>query len=225
MKLYKKIAVSLITSLTTVIIVFGGYTIYAADPSDFKSNAAADAFSNYHGEMNAYFNEKMLKLNELMEDENFYKDPKKKELLLPPASIDTVNDSLETIVEKCGKDNVSTYCVSIGALRKYTTYVEFLNNLKGTLDLENLAYVPILNALSNMTGRNLKIDEEIDQAQATMKATIAAYNEFRLAYPMHQKYEEIIEDLVKYKLALKDIRKRVAQFPGKFIDATSSQCK
>lgn len=225
MKLYKNITISLISSLISIMVVYGGYTIYAAKPEDFRSSSVAQAFTTYHGEMNAYFDDKIEKLNILMEDENFYKDEAKKQQLLPPADIDVDKDSMETIIEKCGDDNVSTYCVSMGALAKYTNYVQYLNNLKGSLDVDALAYVPIINAMTNMSQRNFNIDKEIAEAEKTMKATLAAYNEYKLAYPMHRKYEEIITGLVKYKLALKDIRKRTVQFPVKFVDATSSQCE
>ncbi|MBI4231647.1 hypothetical protein HY605_00320 [Candidatus Peregrinibacteria bacterium] len=66
--------------------------------------------------------------------------------------------------------------------------------------------------------------EEEGKAMQSMKATVGAYNEYRLAYPMHKKYEEVIDNLIEYKDATEDIKQEVMQFPGKFIDATTSQC-
>lgn len=222
---YKNILISIVTSLITVILIYGGYTIYAEGENPFESKPLFEAFNIQNGDMNSYFNEKIEKLNLMMEKDNFYNDERIKELLLPPKNIDTNKDSLETVLEKCGTDNVSSYCVSMGALYKHMLYVQQLTNLKGSLDVEALAYVPILNALSSNATRNVQIDEEIAKSEEVMKATVAAYTEYKLAYPMHKKYEEIIENLVKYKLSLKDIRKRTMQFPIKFIDATSSQCE
>lgn len=229
MKLFRTMSVTFFTALITVMLIYGGYTIYAAgggkkiinfrDAKDFYT-----AFDAYHMEMNSYFNDKIEKLNILVKDNGFYQDPKKKKNFLPPTDI-IDKDNVSTILSKCGQENVSTYCVSIGALDKYVSYLEKLEELKGSLDFSGGDSVSRSELISSYNQNKQKYTVEAKEAREVMEGTVQAYNEFRLAYPMHRKYEEIITQLVKYRLALKDIRKRVAQFPQKFIDATSSQCE
>ncbi|MEK7672245.1 MAG: hypothetical protein AAB373_00015 [Patescibacteria group bacterium] len=226
MKIYNKIFVSLGSSLITLMLVFGGYSIYAEDNYyDFQSSGPNfyDVFDAYNGEMNALFNDKISQLNELVEADDFYSNPEKRAKFLPPSSIDPTKDDTATIVQKCGQDNLSTYCVSIEALERYVVYVKTLQNIRGQIDTSLIGLIPLINVLDNSAKNDEKIDEEIAKAKVVMEATVAAYNEYRLAYPVHKKYQLIATDLIKYKLALKDIRKQVTQFPIEFIDATSSQ--
>lgn len=212
MKLYKNLTISFLTAILTIFLVYGGYTIYAAGSYEFSESGIgfSGAYDKYHGEMNDFFNGKMEKLNNMLKTKDFYKNPD----FSPPKDL-----------TKCDDKNVSTYCVSMGALDRYIEYVKTLDRIKGTLENSGTAYLLIENILSDTSERNEKIDMEYEEAKKVMEGTVASYNEFRLAYPMHQKYAEVIKYLIKYRLSLKDVRKRVARFPEKFIDATSSQCK
>ncbi len=212
MKLYKSLTISFLTAILTIFLVYGGYTIYAAGSYEFTESGISfsSAFDKYHGEMNDFFNSKMEKLNNMLKTKDFYKNPN----FHPPKDL-----------TKCDDANVSTYCVSMGALDRYIEYVKTLDRIKGTLANSGGYYLVLENILSDTAARNEKIDLEYEEAKKVMEGTVAAYNEFRLAYPMHQKYSEIIKYLIKYRLSLKDVRKRIARFPEKFIDATSSQCK
>ena len=68
------------------------------------------------------------------------------------------------------------------------------------------------------------IDREISAAKRALDQTLAAYNELRTAWPMHKKYMQIYESLIKYRDKMVDIRKQVEEFPSKFIDASTTKC-
>ena len=68
------------------------------------------------------------------------------------------------------------------------------------------------------------INREINDAKAALDQTLAAYMELKTAWPMHKKYIEIYENLIKYRDKLAEIRHHVEEFPSKFIDATTTQC-
>ena len=213
-KLLKKIAITLLSSLITIGVVYGGFTMYAQDLVELPTIQLTfnNAINNYHGGMNGYFNGKMSELNVLLDDETFYTDKEKRKLLLPPED------------KVCNSDNLSTYCVSAGALAQYIDYVKLLNTLKDTLATEYGAS-SIDSILEYTARRNIGIEAEIESAKDVLYSAVSVYNEYRLAYPMHKKYKKIIEDLTKYKLLLKDIRHQVVKFPVKFVDASTSQCE
>ena len=219
MKLYKNILISFLTALLTTFVVFGGYTIYAQDgePANFRDPDLnfSEVFDAYHAEMNSYFNQKIERLNIILAQPNFLDNEDNKKAFNPP--------DIDSDPTACA-DNVSTYCVSMGALDKYIDYVNVLNNLVTTLATDTNTRT-IENILTNTADRNERIKKEYDSAKQVMEATVAAYHEYRLAMPVHKRYEEIITELIKYKLALKDIRKRAMEFPIRFIDASSSQCE
>lgn len=227
MKLFKNILLTFFAAIMTVVLIYGSYTIYAAgDQTNFRN--ATDyygAFSAYNGEMNDFFNAKIKKMVALVNTPDFYQNVDKKKLFLPPISLlDT--DDIPAIIKKCGEENLSSYCVSMTALNKYDDYIKKLTELKGEVNLSGLSdFSSIDETLGELDQRNQSINQQTEQAKSVMEATVAAYNEFRLAYPMHVKYQEILTQLTKYKLLLKDIRLRAAEFPLRFVDVSTSQCQ
>lgn len=147
------------------------------------------------------------------------------------------SEKRKDIALKCA-DNLSAYCVSMQAMYVYIDYLNILIEKKALLpDLYQAAeddqtgvarYTVAYNTWFAMLQRsqqvNKEIDQEIEDARRVMEYAVSAYNEFTMAYPLHRKYEEIIENLVKYKLHLKEIRNSVIAFPGRFIDVTSTTC-
>ncbi len=178
----------------------------------------------YHMYMNAYFAEKFQKSMEIIESGRDYHDPNVVPEFHPPQKdFDPSLDSLEELVEKCGTDNVSTVCVSMGATQIYLDYVEHLQGLENFLAIGlNDDFKTLVNDLS---GRAEQINAEVEESRLILEATLAAYNEFRLAFPMHQKYQEIYKQLVVYKNELENITAQAAKFPGKFVDVSSDECK
>ncbi len=228
MTLLKQTTISLITAIFVSFFVYGGYTIYAASNVTFDFREQKDYMSvidNYHREMNSFFNRKVTALRELTKDDDFLTNPEKRKMFEVPPDIDKKNDDLETVIKKCAKNgnNISTYCVSMEALEVYMEYVRHLGAIKD--NLSDLPADSIDDKIRQLAAKNQKIEQEVEDARAVMEATLATYNEFSMAYPMHKKYVMIAKQLVKYKLTLKDIRKRVMLFPIKFIDASTTQCQ
>lgn len=206
--MYKKIITSLVSTMLTVTVVYGGFSLYqagAAGESSFDSNF-------YHDEMNEIFNERISKLVEIIEKENFWEDPN----FLAPEN-----------AAGCTEENVSTYCLSQEGLESLMSFLEEMNLRKGEFadSFWTSSSDRGLDVLAATDLKNIQIDQEMRDAERALDAALAVYNEFSLAYVMHERYEEIIDNLVKYKLALEDVRKEVQQFPGRFIDSTSEICE
>lgn len=68
------------------------------------------------------------------------------------------------------------------------------------------------------------IDREKSKAMRAVDQSLAAYNELRTAWPMHQKYIQIYKDLIIYRDKMVEIRNQVEEFPAKFIDASTTKC-
>lgn len=229
MKIFKKTLVTLITALFTIMVTYGGYTIYAEDEGqDFYEFTmfAGQPFlfllsAAYHNSMNDFFNYKIQRAVELIDsDEKFYEN---KDFLVPEFVHTGGKELTQEIKEKC-KKNISTYCVSMEALDLYIAYLESLNVMKGALP----AFGPnstIEDVLNDMEARDEDMEQEVKDAKLVMESTINSYNEFKSAYPMHKQYRTIINSLTKYKIALMKIRKETKYFPLRFVDATSSQCE
>ncbi|MDX9971237.1 MAG: hypothetical protein RBS56_05030 [Candidatus Gracilibacteria bacterium] len=202
--------------------VYIPYRVFAQDSVD-KTYESPDfpyalVKSSYHEAMNDLFNEKLFKLSEILEKENFYED---KNFNVPEGA------NMDNYKEKCGDENVSTYCVSMEGLDIYMTYLNTLAQMKSKvpareqeedeLDLNSVYFA--------INSRNLEITNEIENARKVFMSTLSAYNEYRIAYPVHIKNQEIIKSLTKYRKALSSLRKIVDMLPSKFIDATSAYCK
>lgn len=227
MKFYKHIAVSFLVAILTIFAVYGGYSLYAntggTNYDDFysfnhvSSNASfAELQSAYHSSMNDFFNYKFdLMANLIDNNAKFYEH---KDFKAPKS------DSDANITEVC-KTNVSTYCTAMGALDLYLDYLSQLNAMKGTVPLVSSS-TPSVKIIMDLVGtRGGEIDQDAKDSKVVMEATISVYNEFQSAYPMHKKYREIIDNLTKYKIALGKIQTQTAEFPLRFIDATSDSCE
>jgi hypothetical protein len=68
------------------------------------------------------------------------------------------------------------------------------------------------------------ITREKVAAKEALDQTLSAYNELRVAWPMHKEYMTIYASLLKYRDKLVEVRHQVESFPSKFIDATTTKC-
>jgi hypothetical protein len=206
-----------VVAVVTALISYGGHGIMSSSAYVFEAPALGLFYvkSTYHLEMNEYFNEKIALLVETpLEDPN----------QLPPTGEDV-----------CGEKNVSTYCVSMGAVDRYEKYMDALDNIEGLPILESdiPLLIPVIAGgelnLGEMFGvtsaRSAAIAQEKMEAPRLLDMVIAAYNELRLAYPMHEKYDDLIVTLTKYREALSDVRAKTERLRTKFVDTTSASCK
>lgn len=225
MKIYvRHIIISFVAAIVTIFSVYGGYSIYAAsDAVDFEkfyefkdlqnSRGFSIVKSEYHKNMNDYFNYKFVQLVELVDkEEKFYEH---KDFKAPASETN--------LVETC-KTNVSTYCVAIGATDIYINYLDKLNSMKGTMPEITSSGSSIKLIVDLVKTRGDEIDKDAKDSKVFLESTVNAYKEFQSAYPMHKKYTEIINNLTKYKIALGKIREQTETFPLRFVDATSDQC-
>jgi len=214
MKIFRQITISLFIALISFVSLTQIYSYFA---NSFFSPTFSYLKVSYHDEINDYFNGKIVKLNEILDEKSFYDNPN----MYAPEFI-----TRENYDELCGLDNVSTYCVSMGALNIYMTYVDNLSELLGQVEIDDEGgAVQISDVYNDIYERNDSINEEIEKSRAVLEATVSAYNEYRLAKPMHTEYEQMIDNLIKYRYALKFVARLSEKLPGKFIDATSAYCE
>lgn len=215
----------ILSALVTALILYGGNVVLNAGAYSFETPMLGYYFVKleYHTIMNDYFNEKITLLVETKTDDPDYS---------PPAE-----------GKECGDDNVSTYCVAMGALDRYDAYISTLNNVMGHFgptDGDVKILLPLIGSESSVPGlqelnpaqilgltgaRNNLIKGEKENARRIMDSAIGAYNELRTALPMHEKYKEIVVALTLYRENLNKIRAYAEKMPPKFKDVTSATCK
>ncbi|MDD3861690.1 MAG: hypothetical protein PHP74_02255, partial [Candidatus Gracilibacteria bacterium] len=192
MKFFKKILATLITALLTTMVIYGGYTIYAAGKYDFEKNKTLNTIALYHNEMNNLFNKSLAKVALIL------KDPEKG-ILNPSLQSPCVASDFQkpngagNCEKKCRDDaeNVSTYCVSVRALDMYMAYMIHLGKIQSSIDIECLGLTsgllaPTTNLIyTALSARDEKINQDIEDSRRLLEATLSAYNEFMIAYPIH----------------------------------------
>lgn len=206
----------LVSALITTMLLYSSYNIFAlAAPYSFEypSLGLIPVKLAYHSEMNTYFNDKISAFLDMDPQDPNYSAPK--------------DD------QECGEKNVSSYCVAFGALDRFMAYVKTLDEITPTLlNFQNSEVWLVGNPAATVTdifyaaaSNQQKVNAEKKHALAVMDAAVSAYNEFRLALPVHLKYEELIKELYVFIKNLKSLRMELAHFPVKFIDASSQSCK
>jgi len=217
MKFIKQISISLIAVIISMTGIYSGYTLFAEDTeydAFLKEASFYSAQSAYHSGVADLFDDKLSKLVKLVDTNPDFLGDKNFNM---PSGVTPAN-----YPDKCGKENVSTYCVAMETMDLYLAYIGHIKEMYSSIDK---TATTIEEALKKTSGRNSDIAAEVDEARIVMDATVKAYNEFRMAYPVHKKFEETIKNLIKYKLLLKGVRNEVSHFPEEFIDTTSKDCE
>jgi hypothetical protein len=70
-----------------------------------------------------------------------------------------------------------------------------------------------------------RVEVEIDVAEKTLDQSLAAYNEFQMALPLHRKNQEIIRALEDYRDQVAKVRDEITVFPDKFTNVSTTQCQ
>ena len=218
-----------------MIAVYGGYTIYAEGEYEFENKVDSQVMFLYHKGMNELFNSKLEKVVEILDEPEGEGKGIDNELLRSPCT--TADFKKDGGVQECEKkcidnpDNVSTYCVSVQAMDMYMRYMIRLSKIQGSVDfssigLAELRIIPLTDMVyQGILSRDAAIYEDVDKSRKVLEATLAAYNEFITAYPIHIQYKAIIKNLIKYKNKLKDVRNQAVLFPSSFVDVTSTKCE
>lgn len=150
----------------------------------------------------------------------------------------------------CTEENYSTYCVGKLLLtnqnygymayrkallcRKYelfdttqerdawNAYSDAL--VTGEANEQAVAAVYQTQKVVDISTRVGAIDSELENAKKALDATLAAYDELKTAWPLHQQYVELYNNLVKFRDKLAEIRHYTEELPAEFIDVTTSMC-
>lgn len=124
--------------------------------------------------------------------------------------------------DDCEEDNYNTFCMALTAANELDQYQIALVKRNVKLDIEDGE--TILDLSAKQTAKQNEINTELKRAKKALDATLQAYNELKIAYPMHVQYQETIKNLTEYNKKMSNLRQEVEQLPGKFIDATTAEC-
>lgn len=207
-----------IVVLTPLVLHRESITTYAdnepeENPYDDLTLKLDDVRTQYHADMNDLFNENIAIFVDTMKKSTLEQS---RNILEPPQSDD--------VCFAKDKPNVSTYCVALKGTKKFIQYQKALNKRRGKVNDIETTQRSQAGIVDNVIMNASVMDDEAETARKALDTALQAYNEFRLAYPLHTEYQRLIPTLQKYRDALNVIRDKVETFPPKFIDATSSQC-
>jgi len=124
--------------------------------------------------------------------------------------------------DDCAEDNYSTFCMAITAANELDQYQTVLIARSTKVDIGEDD--TILDVSTKQTAKYNEINTELIRAKKALDATLQAYNELKIAYPMHVQYQETIKNLTQYNKKMSKLRQEIEQLPGKFIDATTTEC-
>lgn len=202
-------------------------TTNSTNPYDSENLSVSDIVDKYHEDMNEAFN-RYIKMM-LAEQAKNPNDVNGKPLANSQACLDPANAK-----------NYSTYCVAVNLLERYDNFrtaLEGKRNLifeteqqkSGTQKsaekaLSSAAELTLIPTIDRVISRNITTDEQINIAKKTLDQTLSAYDQLRLAWPLHQKYVQIYKDLETFRDNLVKVRQQTDVYPAKFVDVTTSKC-
>lgn len=184
----------------------------ANNPYDKNLQSLQAAIALYHKNVNDLFNAKM-------------------ELLIKGKGTDTLPYNQNGNLDPAGCDdkNVTTLCLSVAALEYFEDFkvamaIRSERFWKEEEEGDDLQSLSINDILITQSLRAEAIAQEVTVAEIALDRSLAAYNELRVAYPIHKQYEQIIVDLTKYRDALADVRDEIELYPSKLLDASTPSC-
>jgi len=136
--------------------------------------------------------------------------------------IDGKGTDKSPVGDDCAEDNYSTFCIAITAAKEFEQYQDALLARSTNVEIEEND--DIFQVSAKQTAKYNEINTELRRAKKALDATLQAYNELKIAYPMHVQYQETIKNLTEYNKKMSKLRQEVEQLPGKFIDATTAAC-
>jgi hypothetical protein len=196
-----------IGTLVITVSLFIGYTSILSranstiNPYDMPDKTVQEVEKSYHKRINEIFNAKLTFLKQGEDGNGTTEIPK--------------ND-------ECSENNYSTYCLAMTVAKEYDLYSAALSKRKAVTNPQEGETVGQL-ALRTISEHN-EIKNELDRSEKALDIGIKTYDELLAAYRMHLQYEKIIESITKYNKKLSEFREEVDKLPGKFIDATTTQC-
>lgn len=130
--------------------------------------------------------------------------------------------------KQCEKNNVTTYCL---AQESTILYEAFLNVMK--IHQERVTDVAagavktptIDQELVLLKNRSEIIATEIINSKNSLDLALATYQEFRLAYPLHKKFQQTYTELEKFRDKMGQMRQLVSLYRYKFVDVTTTSCQ
>lgn len=180
------------------------FALAASSPYENDKLSLYDVGLLYHTRMNDLFNSKLKLLNEGEKGGGTGKTP----------------DG-----DECPENNYSTYCLAMTASKEYEQFKAALEKRRKIVDLGTGTNLSLQEVTIQAFSKVSEIDRELARSKKALDSALANYNELRIAYPMHLQYTELIKNLTEYNKKLTNLRKEVEKLPGKFIDATTAECK
>lgn len=144
--------------------------------------------------------------------------------LLAPPAIKYDKNGLPVGREECkgvsGKPPLSTYCLAQDAVKEYFLFREGILYAKK----EEKDKITTMSAALIYQATLEKINRELEVSRDALDKGLAAYSELQMALPMHKKYMEVVDALIKYGKAVGEIRKSIDLFPNTFINVSTTAC-
>lgn len=209
MKILKKQKIRLVTIalICAVLLTINIDLLLAKDPPTPYENedlSLSEVAALYHERVNDIFNSKI-------------------KLLLDGEEGEGTNEIPEG--DDCEDNNYTTFCLAVEVSKEYEQYKKELLKRKQDVPIDpEEDTITISEASARVAAQSKKIQNEITRGKKALDVSLKTYDELSKAYLIHMQYEKMIENLGKYAEKLSEVRKHIEEYPGKFIDATTTQC-
>lgn len=112
----------------------------------------------------------------------------------------------------------------VAALKNKQQEVFETEQEKADWEKKGLQYLDSITAVRKIVSRDTIIKDELSTAKKTLDQTLSAYDQLRVAWPIHLKYVDVYANLEKYRDKIVEIRHSTDSYPSKFIDLTTTSC-
>jgi len=201
----KKRLIQLVIVIAGIFLIYGTQlTIADEDTNPYKKEGLTvdQIIELYHTRVNDLFNAKQALLTQGEEGSGVAEAPTD---------------------DNCENNNYSTFCLAKEATQEYIQFQEVLQEKQVNIEFDTTD--DLFQLSTKAITQSEKINNELEIARSSLDVALQSYNELRIAYAMHLQFQTTIQKLYTYNIKLAELRTEIAKIPGKFIDATTAQCK
>lgn len=209
-----------IIATTIVTVLIGALFYQVAYANDYDGLDLPEKFGEYHLSVNEITNSHFTALFAFFEDKTDLEamtDTTTVQRLTAPEDLDTCRDDEDI--------NFSSSCL---AYKLNLEYQELTESLQEDLEEADTSLLQsqgdITRGISNIGIRNQFAAEQLELSSELQRQTVAFYQQTLMAYPLHVQYQITIDELNKFLSNVRQINRKVSNYPSKFHNASTALC-
>lgn len=136
--------------------------------------------------------------------------------------------SEKDVNEIVGNEQFSTWKLASDLVCSYEKYSKYVNYFAFVHEISQESTVQEQNVRELLQAIDSDVNSwkrELADAKKALDLALATYDHFVIAFPMHLKYRQVIQELILYREQFRLLRELISCLPSKFVNQSTAKCE